>query len=323
MDIQHMIDAIRNPKMPRPNPVLALRENLGAPRHERGQPRKSKHVMLRLNADILLSSQDRANMAIEAEALTTEMLRKRLPVSERESKDWAVSNGIVMPYKYSSKRHAIDDFRYDRVPMFGDVLGIPAKDIHQLGFLAMQEGRWKAEEFCSVGWKVLGSGCYSTAFVHQDNTKVVAKVCWKGDLTMLWLRYCLNNKGKAGCPNVHAIYKLGEGYIVLLDRLIKDQESVDNAEEFLLITKYIECVGRDNIENRQNMLRDEARDKFYKEQGIQEFDKRDELYAVFACFVASLADDVWRFDFHNENAMYTYATSTTDRCFVITDPLTE
>jgi hypothetical protein len=250
------------------------------------------------------------------------------PEYKRDLQNWCNDYGIRIPTQWETKREADANFVYDKIPLVGTVGNIPVKDLHQLGFIAQQEGQWNVDGFNSIGWQKLGSGCYSTAFAHADDKDLIVKVCWNGDFTKLWLKFAKLNEGKAGCPKVLGIYRASKGYMVVMERLKADPKHIEEDLGYRLVMSMFEDT-RWNEDDSRNKLLSQEKMRYYLQRPSNKFNEERadfssclELYTVVAAFISYLPKDLKRFDFHNKNAMFSNNGMAWNK-FVITDPLTQ
>lgn len=226
---------------------------------------------------------------------------------------FARDNNINIPFVRSttdSRTSMADKIKYDKIPVFGQFHGFDVRDLAQMYFIVQQEGRHKTQALGELGWRSIGSGCYSNAFVHSANPDVVVKVCWNGDNGRLWVKYAQANQGKAGVPTIHAIIRNGNGYMVIMERMQSNTpDEIREQIEFTFIEYSFKSVASSHIEVLSMMRRygwrmDEHNEGYWKE-----------LFAVTRGFQNWLPDS-WRIDWHGGNGMISKSNG-----FVIIDPI--
>lgn len=325
MELQQMLDVIRNPNniMRKPNPVLALRENLGAPRHERNIQKRSMHMRnYGANMDEFrlrgLTPKPQFDFIFDRMAGIRRTEGERRDIEQRVEHPYLVTAekyGLNIPFK----RHSYDDkatmrakVKYDKLPLFGSYLGIDVRGLAQMAFIVQQE-RSMSQDLKEIGWRSIGSGMYSNALVHRDNQDIVAKVCWSGDNCVLWLKYAMLNQGRAGIPVIHSILRCGNGYICFMERMKASTNC--KADDYMgSMTEYLFASAVFNGATKQYCF-EQLKQQVHLGSGAVEY--YTDLYQVVKTFMEWLPENSQRYDFHEGNALVSPTKG-----FVITDPIT-
>ena len=337
-----MLDVIRNPNniMRKPNPVLALRENLGAPRHERNVQKRSMHMRnYGANVDMFRNHLDGgAGMWIGGDVVINHaprhsfdfqrMLDGMAGMRRTEGEHRAMQEQDEHPYLVTAEkyglnipfmRHSYDDkgtmrdkVKYDKLPLFGSYLGIDVRDLAQMAFIVQQE-RSMSNDLKEIGWRSIGSGMYSNALVHRDNQDIVAKVCWSGDNCVLWLKYAMLNQGRAGIPVIHSIIRCGNGYICFMERM-KASTNCEADDYMGSMPEYLFASAVFNGASKSYCF-EQLKQQVHLGSGAVEY--YTDLYQVVKTFMEWLPENSQRYDFHEGNALVSPTKG-----FVITDPIT-
>lgn len=339
MELQQMIDIIQGKHgvfKPRVNPVIAVREQMRAPNHElpkrAGRSKHFAHGDARLDLGMFREHNEVRGMMVGggfpqqiprgtlSRILMDDTLIagrgkiKPVEVDVQHYLQFARDNNINIPFERSttdSRKNMADNIKYDKLPVFGQFHGIEVRDLAQMYFIVQQEGRHKTQALGELGWRSIGSGFYSNAFVHRDNQDIVVKVCWTGDNGRLWVKYAQANQGKAGVPVIHAIIRNGEGYMVIMERMLGNtSDEIHETSDF----GFVEDSFNSDYSSHLEVLKKMRRDGWRMDEHSEGYWK--ELFAVTRGFQNWLPDS-WRIDWHGGNGMISKSNG-----FVIIDPIT-